>query len=39
MFKDVLRIRLFGMFIGLYDEYGFDQLMCYMEAYTFIRPM
>ncbi len=35
--KDILRVRMFGRFLGLYEEYTFDELKTYLDVLEYLR--
>jgi hypothetical protein len=38
-YKDILRVRLFGRFLGIYDEYAYDVLKCYIETMDYLKSL
>ena len=36
-YKSIIRVRVFGRFLGLYDEFDSDDLHFYMECLTFLQ--
>ncbi len=37
--SQVLRVRMFGRFLGLYDVYSHDQLKCYVDTLDYLQNM
>ncbi len=36
-YKTVFRIRMFGRLLGLYDEYGYNELRCFLDTLQYLR--